>query len=200
MSFNLPDLKFEYDALEPYMDAQTVEIHHDKHHAGYTKKLNAALEKYPEFLDQDIVTILGDLSKIPEDVRGAVRNNGGGYFHHNLWWQQLSPGNSNGPSGKLSDMLTTKFGSLDSLKKQMNASALGVFGSGWAWLCKNASGELLITSTPNQDSPVSDGLTPLLTIDVWEHAYYLKYQNRRNEFVENFWGMVNWDVVAKRLG
>jgi superoxide dismutase, Fe-Mn family len=200
MSFKLPDLKFEYSALEPYMDAQTVEIHHDKHHAGYTKKLNSALEKYPELLEQDIVNILGDLSKLPEDVRGTVRNNGGGYFHHNLWWQQLSPGKTEGPSGKLAEMLSEKFDDLGSFKKQMSAAALGVFGSGWAWLCKNTSGELLITGTPNQDSPVSAGLTPLLTIDLWEHAYYLKYQNRRNEFIESFWNMVNWDIVAERLG
>ena len=182
------------------MDTQTVEIHHDKHHAGYTKKLNVALEKYPDFLNKNIVTILGDLSKIPEDAREAVRNNGGGYYHHNLWWQQLSPGKAGSPSGKLAEAINTKFGDLDSFKKQMNAAALGVFGSGWAWLCQNTSGDLLITSTPNQDSPVSAGLTPLLTIDVWEHAYYLKYQNRRNEFVEKFWNMVDWDIVAKRLG
>lgn len=200
MSFLLPELKFDYNALEPYMDAQTVEIHHDKHHAGYTNKLNNALNKYPEFLDQDIVTILKDLSELPEDVRRAVRNNGGGYYHHNLWWEQLSPGKTGDPSGKLADAIDNKFGSLDSFKKLMNDAALGILGSGWAWLCKDGSGDLSITTTPNQDSPVSLHLTPILTIDVWEHAYYLKFQNRRNEFVGNFWNMVDWDVVSKRLG
>ena len=200
MSFLLPKLKFDYNALEPYMDAQTVEIHYSKHHAGYTNKLNAALEKYPEFLEQDIVTILEDLSKLPEGVRGAVRNNGGGYYHHNLWWEQLTPGKTGEPTGRLADALNKKFGDLNSFKTQMNATALGVFGSGWAWLCKDASGDVSIISTPNQDSPASLSLTPLLTIDVWEHAYYLKFQNRRNEFVENFWNMVDWDVVSNRLG
>ncbi len=200
MTYILPELKFDYNALEPYMDAQTVEIHHDKHHAGYTNKLNDALEKYPEFLDQGIISVLKDLSKLPEAVRGAVRNNGGGYYHHNLWWEQLSPRKSGDPSGKLADTLNTKFGDLDTFKKLINDAALGVFGSGWAWLCKDNAGNLTITTTPNQDSPVSLNLTPLLTIDVWEHAYYLKFQNRRNEFVENFWNMVDWDVVSKRFG
>lgn len=200
MSFLLPDLKFDYNALEPYMDAQTVEIHHGKHHAGYTNKLNAALEKYPEFLDRDIITILKDLSKLPEAVRGTVRNNGGGFFHHNLWWEQLTPRKAGDPSGKLADALNNKFDDLDSFKKLMNNAALGVFGSGWAWLCKDGAGDLSITTTPNQDSPVSLHLTPILTIDVWEHAYYLKFQNRRNEFIENFWNMVDWGVVSKRLG
>lgn len=200
MTFLLPELKYDYDALEPYMDAETVKIHHDKHHAGYTSKLNAALENHPEFFDLDIVTILEDLSKLPESVRGAVRNNGGGYFHHNLWWEQLVPTKSEQPSGKLDDAITKKFGSIDALKEQMNTAALGVFGSGWAWLCKDKAGDLSIVTTPNQDSPVSIHLTPLLTIDVWEHAYYLKFQNRRNEFVENFWNMVDWGVISKRLG
>ncbi|MDO9545300.1 MAG: superoxide dismutase [Pelolinea sp.] len=200
MSFILPELNFDYNALEPYMDAQTVGIHHDKHHAGYTKKLNSAIEKHPEFFNQEIVTLLNDLSELPENIRSAVRNNGGGYYHHNLWWEQLSPGKSGDPSGKIADALKNKFGDLDSFKSQMNDAALGVFGSGWAWLCKNNSGDLSIITTPNQDSPVSMQLTPLLTIDVWEHAYYLKFQNRRNEFVENFWNMVDWDVVNKRLG
>jgi Fe-Mn family superoxide dismutase len=200
MPFLLPELKYDYNGLEPYMDAQTVEIHHDKHHAGYTKKLNAALEKHPDFFDLDIVSILSDLSKIPEDIRTAVRNNGGGFFHHNLWWEQLSPGKGGEPSGALAEMLNKKFGSFNKFKEKINNAALGVFGSGWAWLCKNAVGELLIIGTPNQDSPVSLELTPLFAIDVWEHAYYLKFQNRRKDFVENLWNMVDWDIVGKRFG
>ena len=199
MTFKLMDLPYAYDALEPYMDAKTMEVHHDKHHAGYTAKLNAALEKYPQFYDMDIVDILKDLSKVPEDVRTAVRNNGGGYYHHNLWWTQFNPGKGGAPSGSLASALDAAFGSFDAFKEKLTAGAMGVFGSGWAWLCKDASGKLVVTGTPNQDSPVSLGLTPLLAIDVWEHAYYLKYQNRRNEFVENFWNMIDWEQVAKRL-
>lgn len=199
MAFKLPDLPYDYNALEPYMDAKTVEVHHDKHHAGYTAKLNAALEKYPQFYEMDIVDILKDLSKVPEDVRTAVRNNGGGYFHHNLWWSQFNPGKGGAPSGSLAKVLDDTFGNFVAFKEKMNASAMGVFGSGWAWLCKDGSGKLSIIGTPNQDSPVSQGLTPILTIDVWEHAYYLKFQNRRNEFVENFWNLVDWDKVAERF-
>ncbi len=199
MPFLLPELKYDYNALEPYMDAQTVEIHHDKHHAGYTKKLNTALEKHPDFFDLNIVSILSDLSKIPEDIRTAVRNNGGGFFHHNLWWEQLSPEKGGEPSGALAEMLNKKFGSFNKFKEKINNAALGVFGSGWAWLCKNAVGELLIIGTPNQDSPVSLELTPLFAIDVWEHAYYLKFHNRRKDFIENLWNMVDWDIVGKRF-
>jgi Fe-Mn family superoxide dismutase len=200
MPFLLPKLKYDHNALEPYMDAETVEVHHNKHHAGYTKKLNAALEKHPEFFDLDIANILSNLSNIPEDIRTAVRNNGGGFFHHNLWWEQLSPGKGREPSGALAETLNKNFGSFSEFKEKINNAALGVFGSGWAWLCKDAAGELSIIGTPNQDSPVSLQLTPLLTIDVWEHAYYLKFQNRRKDFVENFWNMVDWDIVSKRFG
>lgn len=199
MTFKLPELPYDYNALEPYMDAKTMEVHHDKHHAGYTAKLNAALEKYPKFYEMDITDILSDLSKVPEDVRTAVRNNGGGYYHHNLWWEQFNPGKGGAPTGSLAKALDAAFGSFDGFKEKMSASAVGLFGSGWAWLCKDSAGKLVVSSTPNQDSPVSMGLTPLLGIDVWEHAYYLKYQNRRNEFVENFWNMVDWDAVAKRF-
>jgi len=199
MPFLLPKLDFDYNALEPYMDAKTVEIHHSKHHAGYTKKLNTALENYPEFFDLDITAILKDLNKIPEDIRTAVRNNGGGYFHHNLWWEQLGPKKGGEPVGELAAAIDKEFGDFESFKQKMNKAALGVFGSGWAWLCKKGSGNLVIVGTPNQDSPVSMNLKPLLTIDVWEHAYYLKFQNRRNDFVENFWTMVDWDVIANRF-
>jgi superoxide dismutase, Fe-Mn family len=199
MTFTLPALPYSYDALEPFMDAKTVEIHHDKHHAAYTAKLNAALEKYPEFFKMDIITILSDLSKIPEDIRGAVRNNGGGYFHHNLWWEQMGPKKGGSPSGKLADAIMKKFGTFDAFKKEISDVSVGIFGSGWGWLCKDSMGDLVILTTPNQDSPVSKALMPVLAIDVWEHAYYLKYQNRRPEFVENFWNLVDWEKVAARF-
>ena len=199
MTFQLPDLPYDYNALEPYMDAKTTELHHDKHHATYTAKLNAALEKYPQFYDMQIEDILKDLSKVPEDVRGAVRNHGGGYYHHNLWWTQFSPGKGGEPSGDLAKAIDETFGSFAGFKEKLNAAAVGLFGSGWAWLSKDAGGKLVISTTPNQDSPVSQGLVPLLGVDVWEHAYYLKYQNRRNEFVDAFWNVVDWDAVAKRF-
>lgn len=199
MTFKLPDLKFDYNALEPVMDAKTVEVHHGKHHAGYTDKLNTALEKYPQFYEKDITEILADLSSIPEDVRAAVKNNGGGYYHHNLWWSQINPGKGVEPIGKLGDAIKAKFGSFSTFKDQLSAASVGVFGSGWGWLCKDHSGTLLITTTPNQDSPVSSGLVPILAVDVWEHAYYLKYQNRRPEFVEAFWQLVDWEKVADRF-
>ena len=199
MAFQLPEIPYDYNALEPYMDAKTVEIHHDKHHATYTAKLNAALEKYPQFYEMDITKILPDLSLIPEDVRGAVRNHGGGFYHHNLWWEQFSPKGGEEPEGALASALSISFGGFESFKQKMNAAALAVFGSGWAWLCKDAASNLVIVGTPNQDSPVSQGLAPIMTIDVWEHAYYLKYQNRRNEFVENFWNMLDWQKIAARF-
>ena len=199
MPFKLPELPYDYNALEPYMDALTVEIHHDKHHAAYTNKLNDALQKYPQFFEKNIIDILKDLNQIPEDARTAVRNHGGGYYHHNLWWEQLAPSKGVEPAGALASAITSAFDSFGNFKEKMNAAAMGVFGSGWAWLCKDAAGKLVIAGTPNQDSPVSQGLLPLLTIDVWEHAYYLKFQNRRNEFVAGFWDMVNWDKVAERF-
>lgn len=199
MTYLLPELKYDYTALEPYMDAKTVEIHHGKHHTGYTNKLNLAVEKYPHLFEFSIEDLLSDLSKIPEDIRTAVRNNGGGYYHHNLWWEQIGPSMGGKPNGDLSEAIAEKFGSFDDFKKELNTASIGVFGSGWGWLCKDINGNLLITTTPNQDSPISQGLIPLLTIDVWEHAYYLKFQNRRDEFVENFWNLVNWDIVAQRF-
>ena len=199
MAFKLPELPYAYDALEPVMDKMTVEVHHDKHHATYTSKLNEALEKYPEFYDKDIVAILSDLSTVPEDVCNAVRNHGGGFYHHNLWWEQFGPNKGGAPTDKLADAINAKFASFDALKQELTKVSVGVFGSGWGWLCMNKSGGLVITTSPNQDSPVSTGLTPLLAVDVWEHAYYLKYQNRRQEFVEKFWELIDWDVVAERF-
>ena len=198
MAFKLPELKYDYNALEPVMDARTVEIHHGKHHATYTNKLNAALEKYPQFFDMSIEDVLSDLGKIPEGARNAVRNHGGGYYHHNLWWEQIGPGKGGTPAATLAAALDEKFGSFEEFKKDLSAASIGVFGSGWGWLCKDSKGELAIITTTNQDSPISQGFVPILTIDVWEHAYYLKYQNRRDEFVVNFWNLIDWDAVSKR--
>ncbi len=199
MSFILPELPYAFDALEPHMDAQTMEIHHDKHHAGYTKNLNAALEKYPEYFDKSIESILADINSIPEEIRTAVRNNGGGYFHHNLWWTELSPTAGGEPDGTLLDAIKKDFGDFEAFKDQLTAAATGRFGSGWAWLSKRSDKTLIIHSTPNQDSPLSQGLIPLLGIDVWEHAYYLKYQNRRKDFVDAFWNVVNWEEIERRF-
>jgi superoxide dismutase, Fe-Mn family len=199
MTFELPKLPYDYTALEPYMDARTVEIHHDKHHATYTAKLNAALEKYPQFGSRKIEEILGDLSALPEEIRTSVRNHGGGYLHHNLWWEQLKVNPNQKPMGKSADAILSSFGDFESFKSKMSGAAMNQFGSGWAWLSKKIDGSLIVHSTPNQDSPISDGLTPLLTIDVWEHAYYLKFQNKRDEFVANFWNLVNWEMVEKRF-
>lgn len=199
MAFKLPELNYDYNALEPYMDAKTMEIHHDMHHAGYTKKLNAALEKAPELFEKDISDILADLSSVPAEIRTAVRNNGGGYLHHNLWWEQLAPNKGGESAGNLAAAIDKAFGSFANFKDQFKKASLGVFGSGWGWLCKKGDGNLVIVGTPNQDSPVSDGLTPLLGIDVWEHSYYLHYQNRRAEYIDNFWNVVDWEVVANRF-
>jgi len=199
MSFILPELPYTYDALEPYMDAQTTEIHHDKHHATYTTNLNTVLEKYPEYFEKSIEAILADLNAIPEEIRTAVRNNGGGFYHHNLWWTELAPHAGGEPVGTLADAIKKDFGDFSTLKEQMTVAAMGRFGSGWAWLSKRNDKKLIIQSTPNQDSPLSQGLFPLLGIDVWEHAYYLKYQNRRKDFVDAFWNVVNWDEVERRF-
>ncbi len=199
MSFILPELPYAYDALEPHMDAQTMQIHHDKHHAAYTTNLNAALEKYPEFFEKSIETILSDLNAIPEEIRTAVRNNGGGFYHHNLWWTELAPNAGGEPIGTLAEAIKKDFGKFATFKEQMGAAAMGRFGSGWAWLSMRSDKTLIIHSTPNQDSPLSQGLLPLLGIDVWVHAYYLKYQNRRKDFVDAFWNVVNWGEVERRF-
>jgi len=199
MAFELPKLPYDYNALEPYMDTKTMEVHHDKHHAGYTKKLNAALENNPEFYEKSIVEILGDLDAIPENIRTAVRNNGGGYYHHNIWWEQFGSDKGGEPAGELSKAINSTFGSFEAFREQFKITALGVFGSGWAWLVKDKNGKLSLLGTPNQDSPATLGFEPLLGIDVWEHSYYLKYQNRRNEFIDNFWEVIDWDVIAARF-
>jgi superoxide dismutase, Fe-Mn family len=196
--FKLPDLGYGFDALEPFIDTKTMEIHHDKHHAAYIEKLNAALEEYTEWQSKSIEQILGELNSIPEDVRVAVQNNGGGHHNHTLFWESMKPGGSKEPPRQLVNRINSTFGSFDDFKSKFTDAAVARFGSGWAWLVKRGNG-LEIYSTANQDSPLIEGKTPLLGLDVWEHAYYLKYQNRRPEYIENWWNVVNWEIVAARL-
>ena len=199
MSFELPPLPYGYDALEPYIDAQTMQIHHDKHHQAYTDKLNAALEKYPDLQSKSVEELLKDLDSVPEEIRPAVRNHGGGYFNHSLFWLMMKKGGGGEPEGDLAEAIRGEFGSFAAFKEQFSTAAPTVFCSGWAWLVMDKSGELAIVTTPNQDSPVSTGQRPLLALDVWEHAYYLKYQNRRPEYIENWWQVVNWDQVEENF-
>lgn len=195
MAFELPKLPYSYDALEPHFDARTMEIHHTKHHAGYTAKLNAALDG--KDINDPIEVLLKDLDRLPEAIRTAVRNNGGGFYNHKLFWTFLSPDGGGEPSGALAEAIKADFGSFDAFKEAFNDAAKTRFGSGWAWLVIK-DGKLHVTSTANQDSPVSDGQEVLLGLDVWEHAYYLHYQNRRPDYVAAFWNIINWDVVAER--
>lgn len=197
MPHELPRLPYGYDALEPHIDARTMEIHHTKHHQGYVNNLNAALEKHPELDKKSVEDLLKDLNSIPEDIRTAVRNNGGGHANHSMFWPIMSPDGGGEPEGELADAINSSFGSFSDFKDQFSKAATGRFGSGWAWLCVDRGGKLTITSTPNQDNPVSDGLRPVLGLDVWEHAYYLKYQNRRPEYISAWWSVVNWKQVAK---
>jgi superoxide dismutase, Fe-Mn family len=198
--FKLPELGYAYNALEPHIDAQTMEIHHSKHHAAYTNNLNAALEKHADLQGREAEDLLRNLTAIPEDVRMAVRNNGGGFVNHNLFWEIMTPGGSNKPTGGLAKDIDSTFGSFDAFKEAVAKAATTRFGSGWAWLVVDSGGKLQVTSTPNQDTPISDGLKPILGLDVWEHAYYLKYQNKRPDYVNAWWNVVNWDVVAKNRG
>ncbi len=196
--FKLPDLPYDFGALEPHIDARTMEIHHDKHHAGYTSKLNDALEKHSEWQGREAEEILRNINSVPEDIRTAVRNNGGGYVNHALFWRIMSPEGGGEPEGDLANALRSKFGSFDDFKQKLTATAGGQFGSGWGWLVVTAPGDLDVYSTPNQDSPYMNGHTPILGVDVWEHAYYLKYQNKRPEYLQNWWNVVNWREVEKR--
>jgi Fe-Mn family superoxide dismutase len=198
MAFSVPDLPYAYDALEPTIDEQTMHLHHDKHHQAYVDKANAALEG-TEWADKDVEEVLQNLDALPEDKRTAVRNNGGGHYNHSLFWEMMSPDGGGAPSGDLAAAIDSAFGSLDSFKAEFKAAGANRFGSGWAWLVKDSSGSLAVTSTANQDAPISDGQTPLLGVDVWEHAYYLKYQNKRPEYLDAFWNVVNWDYVAERF-
>jgi superoxide dismutase, Fe-Mn family len=195
--FKLPDLPYAYDALEPYIDAQTMELHHSKHHQTYVDKLNGAI-KGTEYADKTLEELLQNLDSLPENIRTAVRNNGGGHYNHGFFWKIMSPEASGGPTGRLSDLINSSFGSFDDFKEKFAAAAVARFGSGWAWLLQD-NDKLKITSTPNQDSPIMEGIEPLLGLDVWEHAYYLKYQNRRPEYIDAWWNVVNWQAVAEKL-
>ncbi len=199
MAFELPSLPYPYNALEPYIDEQTMTIHHTKHHAGYVNNLNKALEKYPELQSYSVEDLLRNINSVPEDIRTAVRNNGGGHANHSLFWTVMSPHGGGMPSGELAEAINAAFGSFEAFKETFTKAALTRFGSGWAWLVVDGFGKLRVYSTPNQDSPFMDGFTPILGLDVWEHAYYLKYQNRRAEYVNNWWNVVNWEEVARRF-
>lgn len=199
MAHELPKLPYAYDALEPYIDARTMEIHYSKHHQGYVNNVNAALEKHPELFKRSIEELLGNLSDVPEDIRTAVRNNGGGHFNHTLFWSIMSAKGGGAPDGSLAGAIDTAFGGFETFKETFEKAAATRFGSGWAWLCLDSRGVLSVTSTANQDSPLSEGLIPVLGLDVWEHAYYLKYQNRRPEYISNWWNVVDWNAVQKRF-
>lgn len=194
--FSLPELPYAYDALEPSIDKQTMEIHHQKHHGAYVKNLNDALAEQVDLLSMDIYELMGNLSQVPEEIRTKVKNNGGGHANHTFFWQIMSP-KSGEPAGDLLAHIEKDFGSLDSLKEQFEKAALGRFGSGWAWII-NDNDKLKIVDSPNQDSPWMEGKTPVLGLDVWEHAYYLKYQNKRADYIKAWWNVVNWEEVAKR--
>ena len=194
MAYKLPSLPYEHDALEPHIDKRTMEIHHGKHHQGYTNKVNAALEGH-KFADLPIEEVLSRITEVPEDIRQGVINNGGGYANHKLFWSILSPEGGGEPTGKLADTIKSEFDSFEKFKEEFSSTAAGQFGSGWGWLCVDDSGDLKVISTPNQDSPLMNGLTPILGVDVWEHAYYLHYQNRRPDYISAFWNIVNWEKV-----
>ncbi|WP_404403895.1 superoxide dismutase [Jeotgalibacillus malaysiensis] len=196
MAYTLPELPYSYDALEPHIDKETMNIHHTKHHNTYVTKLNDALEGHDDLQAKSIDELVADLNSVPESIRTAVRNNGGGHANHSFFWKILSPNGGGEPSGDLASAINSKFGSFEKFKEEFAAAGAGRFGSGWAWLVVN-NGELEITSTPNQDSPLTDGKTPVLGLDVWEHAYYLKYQNKRPDYINAFWSVVDWNAVEK---
>ncbi|MGD6803981.1 superoxide dismutase [Rossellomorea vietnamensis] len=197
MAFELPQLPYAYDALEPHIDKETMNIHHTKHHNAYVTKLNDALQGNDELLSKSVEEVVANLDAVPEGARTAVRNNGGGHANHSLFWTILSPNGGGNPEGELASAIESKFGSFEKFKEEFAAAGAGRFGSGWAWLVVN-NGELEVTSTLNQDSPLMDGKTPVLGLDVWEHAYYLNYQNRRPDYINAFWNVVNWEEVSKR--
>ncbi|WP_417632557.1 superoxide dismutase [Enterococcus faecalis] len=194
MTYTLPELPYAYDALEPYIDVETMHLHHDKHHNTYVTNLNAPIEKHPELGEKSVEDLISDMNAIPEDIRTAVRNNGGGHANHTFFWEIMAPNAGGQPTGAIKEAIDETFGSFDEMKVAFKTAATGRFGSGWAWLVVN-NGKLEITSTPNQDSPLMDGQTPVLGLDVWEHAYYLKYKNVRPDYIEAFWNVVNWDKV-----
>ncbi len=199
MAHEVPPLPYAYNALEPHIDEETMHLHHDKHHAAYVNNLNAAIEKHPELASKSADELLKNLNSVPDDIRTAVRNNGGGHVNHTMFWEIMGPNGGGQPTGALADAITQTFGSFDALKTQFNDNGAKRFGSGWTWLVKSADGKLSLLSTPNQDNPLSDGLYPILGNDVWEHAYYLKYQNLRPKYLEAWWNTVNWDAANKRF-
>ena len=198
MPFKLPELSYAYDALEPFIDRQTMEIHHQKHHNAYVSKLNAAIEGHGDLQVKSIEDLLKSLNRLPDNIRTAVRNNGGGHYNHTLFWGIMGPGKGGKPTGKLSEAIDEEFGSFENFREDFSSAAANRFGSGWAWLVIDEAGKLVVNSTANQDSPISVGQIPILGLDVWEHAYYLKYQNRRPEYIENWWNVVDWDSVNER--
>jgi len=198
MAHQLPPLPYDFAALEPHIDAQTMQIHHGKHHAAYVNNLNAALEKHADLQGKSAEDLIKNLNAVPEDIRTAVRNNGGGHVNHTMFWQIMGPGSGGAPSGAVADAINGAFGSFDTFKEQMNKGGAGRFGSGWVWLV-DAGGKLAVESTANQDNPMMEGKRPIFGIDVWEHAYYLKYQNRRPDYLAAWWNVVNWAEIAKRL-
>ena len=198
MAFQLPALPYPNNALEPHIDEQTMMIHHDRHHNAYVTNLNAALEGHADLQAKSIEAILSDLGSVPESIRGAVRNNGGGHANHSLFWETIGPNAGGNPTGALAAAIDSELGGFEKFKADFAKAGATRFGSGWAWLSVTPAGKLVVSSTPNQDSPISEGNTPLLGLDVWEHAYYLKYQNKRPDYIAAFWNVVNWDEVAKR--
>lgn len=197
--YSLPQLPYPYDALEPYIDKMTMEIHHTKHHQAYINNLNSALEKYPEFHNLELEEILKNLNQLPEEIRTAVRNNGGGHYNHSLFWEIMKPNGGGEPKGKLKEEIEKNFGSFEEFKKLFSETAIKHFGSGWAWLVITSDKKLKVYSLLNQDNPLMNGDVPIMGLDVWEHAYYLKYQNRRAEYVEAWWHVVNWDKIEENL-
>ena len=199
MPFTVPDLPYPYDALEPFIDKETMTLHHDKHHAAYVTNLNAAIEKHPELASKSAYDLIGDLNAVPDDIRAAVRNNGGGHVNHTMFWSIMAPRAGGDPKSALGDAIKGTFGDLETFKNQFNDAGVKQFGSGWVWLVLNNDGKLQIVSTPNQDNPMSSGARTIMGNDVWEHAYYLKYQNRRADYLKAWWSVVNWDAVAERF-
>ncbi len=199
MAFELSPLPYNYDALDPYIDAQTMQLHHDLHHQAYVNNLNAAVEKYPELQSKSPEELIKDLSSLPQDITGAVRNNGGGHVNHTMFWQIMAPNAGGEPTGAIAQAISENFGDFESFKQKFNDAGTKQFGSGWVWLVRTSDGKIEITSSPNQDNPMSGGHFPIMGNDVWEHAYYLKYQNRRAEYLKQWWNVVNWDEVNNRL-
>ncbi|MDQ5826699.1 MAG: superoxide dismutase [Chloroflexota bacterium] len=199
MAHELPPLPYDYNALEPYIDEETMHLHHDKHHQAYINNLNTALANYPDLQDKSAEELIRDLNSVPEAIRPAVRNNGGGHVNHTMFWEIMGPNGGGEPTGALADAINESFGSFDAFKQQFNEAGTKRFGSGWAWLVRGSDGKLSVTSTANQDNPMSEGQYPVMGNDVWEHAYYLKYQNRRPDYLAAWWNVVNWDAVSQRF-